>query len=519
MNNTIIKIKLFVLSFLITGSLLAQNKLTKLSQSIKVDKDVTIDLNTSYTNIIFDTWNKGNVEIEAYIEGEELSKEELEDALKSWDIDVDASTNKVSISTKGSRTHTWVSGHNQGDTDVVKAVLEELKFELADLSEMNFDFHFEMPELQEFPEMPELPELPEMPELPELPEGVNKIIFDYSAYKKDGDKYLEEYSKQFESTFGKEYAEKMEAWGEKFGEEWGEKYGKQMQEWAKRFEGQFDNEEFAKKMELWGERYAKQIEQKAKLMEKQVERKKMQKELLAKRNEERAKMRKELAEKREKHMHEREKLTRERKVLIEKLMHNKTHSKVKKTIKIKMPKGAKLKVNVRHGELEFASNVDNLRADLSHSKFTAYSINGSSTSINASYTPIYVTNWNLGELNLKYVKKANLSQVKSLVLTSNSSDVTIDNLNGNALIDASIGDLKILEIDDAFTNLNVVLQNCDAVIMLPKVDTNFQYKGLRSRLSHPKKTSKENVSSFTLNDSSAGKTIAINAKYSNVITK
>ena len=49
-----------------------------MSQTIKVDKEVTIDLNTSYCNIVFDTWNKNVVEIEAYIEGEKLSKEELE---------------------------------------------------------------------------------------------------------------------------------------------------------------------------------------------------------------------------------------------------------------------------------------------------------------------------------------------------------------------------------------------------------------------------------------------------------
>ncbi len=81
MNKTIIKIKLFILSFLIVSSISAQEKMTKLSQSIKVDKDVTIDLNTSYANIVFDTWNKNTVEIEAYVEGEGMSNEELKKAL------------------------------------------------------------------------------------------------------------------------------------------------------------------------------------------------------------------------------------------------------------------------------------------------------------------------------------------------------------------------------------------------------------------------------------------------------
>lgn len=504
MNKSIINMRLFALSFLIAGSLMAQEKLTKVSQSIKVNKDVKIDLNTSYTNIIFDTWNKNTVEIEAYIEGENLSKEDLNNALKSWNVDVDASSGNVSISTKSNAPHVWATSYNNGDNDAVKAVLEELKFELADLPDVDFDF--------EMPELPEIPELPEMPELPELPEGVHDIHFDYKAYKKYGEKYLEEYTQEFESKYGKDYAKKMEAWGEKFGKEWGEEYGKQMEEWAKKFEGQFDNKEYEKQMEIWGKRFAKQMDQQAKRIELTLK----QKALIAKRHEEQAKAHMKHAEQRNKLAQEREKLAKERKVLIEKLVDKKNNIKVKKTIKIKMPKGAKLKVNVRHGELEFASNIDNLKADLSHTKFTAYSVNGGSTSINASYSPIHVTNWNLGELNLKYVKKADFNNVKSMVLTSNSSNVTIDNLIGNAIIDGSIGDLKILKIDNTFTNLNILIQNSDAIITLPKVGYNLQYKGMRSRFSHPEKPLEENMTSFTSSNSNTGKTIVVNAKYSNV---
>ena len=500
MNKSIIKIKLFMLSFLLAGTMFAQEKLTKVSQSIKVDKDVTIDLNTSYTNIIFDTWNKNTIEIEAYIEGEDLDKEELQNALKSWTIDIDASFDKVSISTKSNAPHVWAYNYGQGDNDAVKAVLKELKFELADIPDVNFDFHFEMPEL------PELPELPEMPELPEVPEGVNNIHFDYEAYQKDGEKYLEEYTKKFESMFGEDYAKKMEAWGEKFGKEWGKKYGKQMEKWGEKF-GEEWGEKYGKQMEEWGERYAKRMEEQHKL------------KLIEKQHKANAEMHEKIAEQHEKQAKEREKLVKKRKVLIEKLVNKESHSKVRKTIKIKMPKGAKLKVNVRHGELEFASNIDNLKADLSHTKFTAYSINGSSTSINASYSPVYVTNWNLGELNLKYVEDADLVNVKNMVLTSNSSNVTIDNLFGNAIIDGSIGDLKILKIDDAFTNLNIIIQNSNAVIVLPKTNHNLQYKGTRSRFTHPEKPSEENISSFTSNNSNTGKTIVVNAKYSHVIMK
>ncbi|SFZ94573.1 hypothetical protein SAMN05428642_104257 [Flaviramulus basaltis] len=525
MNNTIIKIKLYAFCFLITGSLLAQQKLTKVSQSINVNKDVVIDLNTSHTNIIIDTWNKSTVEIEAYIEGEKLNKEELKEALKLWDVDIDATNDKVSIKTKGeggSNVWTYSTSSEQGDSDAVNAMLTELKFEIAELPEMNFDFHFDMPEMAE---------MPEFPELPELPEGVGSMEFDYKAYKRDGDKYLEKYSQKFENLYGEDYAKKMEAWGERFGEEWGEKYGKKMEEWAKNFESKMNSEEYTKKMEAWGEkfgedygkkmeawgeRFAAQMERQAERIEAQAERTAAEQERLQDMHEKRVELHKKVAKEHEKHAKEREKLAEKRRVLVEKLVSPESNSNVKKTIKIKMPKGAKLKVNVRHGEIEFAANIDNLKADLSHTKFTAYSVNGSSTSINASYSPVHVTNWNLGELNLNYVKNVELKNVKHLVLNSISSNIDIENLIGSAVVDGNIGDLNILNIDDAFSNLNVILQNIDAVIKLPKVDYNLQYKGTRSRFVHPKKTSKDNTSNFSTGDLANGKSIVVNAKYSNI---
>jgi len=476
MNSKIIKQSLFVLSFFIATSVMAQQKLSKLSQSIKVDN----------CNIEFDTWNKDVVEVDAYIEGEKLSKEELEKALEAWGVDIDATSKKVSITTKGSSSRTWVHKIH-GDNKDVSVILDELKFELADAPEMDFDFTFEVTDVPEIPEVPEVPGVPKAPDLPELPKGISKMTFDYQAYQKEGENYLKEWTKNFESSFGKDYAEKMKAWGEKFGKEWGERYGKEM--------------------EAWGERFAEQMKARAKHME-----------ASEKHREEREKHIMIIKEEREKMAKEREKLADDRRVFVEKIIDGESSdSKVKKTIRIKMPKNTKLKVNVRHGELKLASNVDNLRADLSYTKFTANSINGSSTSINASYSPVYVSNWNVGALNLNYVKKAQLNNVKRMVLTTNSSNVSIENLLGNAIVDGSFGDLNISKIDDAFTNLNVILQNSDARISLPNVDYNFQYKGTKSLLSHPKKTSSDNVATFSTNNANTNKTIVVNAKYSQIV--
>ena len=491
---------MLVLSFVISGSAMAQQKLTKVSQSIKVNKDVKINLNTSNCNVVFDTWNKNVVEIEAYIEGEQLSNDELQDALKLWGIDIDASTDNVSIRTTGNERNVWVyRTKDYIDDDAVQAVLKEMQFELADVVDFDFDMQAEMPE---YPPMPPMPPMAPMPELPELPHDIHKIKFDYEAYKRDGDKYLKDYTRAFDIEYGEDFAKKMEAWGEKFGKKWGDKYGKKMEEWAKKIEEKYGSEEYAEKMEAWGERYAEHAEHEAARREAHADH--------------RAHAIEYRLEEQEMRRTEREMLLKERQQKIEEMVHGTSKSKVKKTIKIKMPKSAKLKIDVRHGEVEFASNIDNLQADLAYTKLIANSIDGSLTSINASYSPVYITNWVLGELNLNYVEKVELTNVNHLILNASSSNIKIENLIKSAIIDGNIGDLTISNIDNDFSSLNVILQNSNAIINLPKVAYSFQYKGVHTRFSHPEKTSKENTSNFTSGNTASSKSIVVNAKYSNI---
>ena len=47
-----------IVCLLITCSVLAQNSLTKKKQTIKVNKNVTVYLESSHTNLEVETWNK-----------------------------------------------------------------------------------------------------------------------------------------------------------------------------------------------------------------------------------------------------------------------------------------------------------------------------------------------------------------------------------------------------------------------------------------------------------------------------
>jgi hypothetical protein len=503
MKQLLTELKLVIVILFMAGNVSAQQKLTKVSQKIKVDKDVTIDLNTSNCNIIFDTWGKNEVSIEAFAESNELTKEELQKIIDAWQLNVNGSSKLVSITSKSTNSGAWSIVHTDGDDQIARVILDELKFELADMPEINFNF--------DIPEIIGWHNMPNIPELPELPEGISDIHFDYEAYKKNGEKYLEEYSKKFESSFGKEYADKMEAWGEKFGKEWGEKYGKEyaekMEAWGEKFGKEWEEkygEAFAKKMETWGERIAEKMEERASRIEEH-----------SARIEERVAEREKMVAEREKLAAERSKLADERRVKIDKMMNNNS-SKVKKTIIIKMPKDSKLKLNVKHGELKLASAIDNMNADLYYSKFTANSINGSSTSVNASYSTLDVQNWNVGTVDLKCVKKAKFNYVKRMMLTSKSSDISIDNLLNSAIINGSIGSLIINKIEDTFNNLNITIENSDAIISVPNVNYNIQYNGVKSKFTHPKQSQKQHVSTFSTGDLSSPKSIVINAKYSNI---
>ncbi len=187
------------------------------------------------------------------------------------------------------------------------------------------------------------------------------------------------------------------------------------------------------------------------------------------------------------------------------------NSQVKRVIKIKMPKKAKLKLNVRHGELKIVSAILNATGNISHTNLLAKDIDGSDTSINVSYSDVLVNDWKNGTLGLKYVDNALIKNVQSLTLNSNSSNINIDYLSGNNIIDGSFGELTIHSILDTFSNLNIVLENSDAWIKLPKVDYILMFKGERSKFNN------EITKTKTVSGDS-GKSIVINAKYSSVTT-
>lgn len=496
------KTKIITLLFLtlISLSVKAQQKLNKATQTVSANKEVTINLNTSHTNIEVETWTKNYVEVEAYIESKKLSKEELKKYLNDWSITVNGSGDSISITSKGSR-GLW-------DSDINTALFDCESIDA--LSNINFDMDMNLKPLLEgikglealkgLESLKGLPETLKMLRIPESPDGNYSLDFDFDKYQKEGEKYLDSWSKKYRKDYGEDYENEMRAWAKsikkadiaKFEKEigiWGENFGEEL---GKAIEEGF-GKDFEKNMEKWGEEFGKKFEKEfAPAIEKWGN---------------------EFGEAFEKKI--------EDAFSEDATLHKKEKTKPQdliKTIKIKMPKKAKLKLNVRHGELKMASALQNVNGDIAHGSLLAQTINGSNTSINMSYATVFIKEWNSGELNLKYVDEAMIQHVNELMLNAVSSNISLDYIKGNTIIDGSFGELTINNIEPTFNNLNIVLENSDARLKLPKnVDYKLFFKGNKSQFNNETISTKK-IDNF-LNKTSSNNTIVINAKYSHVITQ
>ena len=441
-------------------------------ETFNVKEDVTVSVNTSHTNIIFETWNKDKVEVEAYIDGEKLSKTEKQELFDDWDFSVLGNSNKVVITSKGGNSWNGMASMHHLDgmegLDFLGPMMEEMIVPM--ISNMR------------------IPNLPD-----DLLKDIGDIDFDYEEFMKDKEAYMEKFEKKMDKKFGKDFEVKMEKWGNEFAEQYNEErsdsiaaiWESKMERWG---------ESFGKRMEQWGERFEKEME------EKYGEDGNYSKQVIQGPHGNKT-------------------------IIIQgsgSSKSGKTKSKGVKTIKIKMPKGAKTDIDVRHGEIEMADAV-NVKATLNHSPFTANSIDGGDTLINASYAPVVVNNWNNGTLYLKFVENCNIADVNTINLQANSSDVLIGNVEEEAVLSGSFGNLKVTHVSNGFKNIDILLENTDAVLHMPDTAFSFYFNGKKSTLQYPKslelnRTKNYNrvlVRGFNKN-SNGNKNVTVNANYSNV---
>ena len=164
-------------------------------ENFKVNPDVVVELNTSYADIEFETWNKNEVLVEATVELQGASAEEAVAYFGKEGVEILGNSSEVQVRTQAERWEFHFANNmdfNFEDFDVVVPEIPDVAPMVAEIME----------------QLPQIVSMPPMPPMPPMP----KKGFDYEAYKKDGEKYMKKWQKEFEKEFDEEYREEFEAW-------------------------------------------------------------------------------------------------------------------------------------------------------------------------------------------------------------------------------------------------------------------------------------------------------------------
>lgn len=484
------KHKFFIILLLVSSIVQSQTYDKKISENFKVNADATIVINATHTDIDIETWNKNEVSIEAVMEVEGLSKKEAEKLMKRWKFEALANKDKVKINSYSGNYMFTFDGDFEFDIPELNIDLPQLELlELAELPEIVIpEINFEFPNI-------EIPEF-DFPEI-EIPE----IDFDYELYKKD-------------STYLKKYKLQIEKVMQKF----------KNSDWKKKMDSMRNSKEFKDQMkaikeankkmtiELKELRNSKEFQEQMEQARKVAEEYKMQvlenkdmwraqaqaaKEAAMVVHEEMLKnedlIRDQVAaakEASEAVMLELKRLKAEGK--LDSLHHYKgdkyygenvyilnnndkdSKVKVRKYLKIKVPKNAKFDLNVRHGKLKVPNSNKKMSANVSYGNFIAGDISGMSNVLNLTNSPVDIDRITQANITLKNVPNATFGTFSNGNLFSNSSDVIINELGKEVALSQKFGALVVGKLSENFSLVNLILDYAKADLNFS--DNNYTYQ-------------------------------------------
>ena len=274
------------------------------------------------------------------------------------------------------------------------------------------------------------PPPPPPPPLPPLPPSIKNIDldFDMERFNEEGKAYIIEFQKEIKEMFKES------------------NFKEEMQEWKEKFKEEIEKSGFKDSIRVMTYRL-------------------------------KDKMRPALREMREKLKEKRSDLQDNRKIFKE----LRAHQKVKKKIIIKIPRDAKLDLNVKRSKLKIAS-LNRIDANLNYSGLQIDELTGEICNIMANYSNIDITKAKALNLNLKYAKKVHIGEVSEITSVSKTSNLTIDKINQKAVIEGSFGELTLNNISKDFIFIDIHLKNSSAKLTLPSVAYNFYINSKSSEL-------------------------------------
>jgi len=286
--------KILVLLFSISVSSFAQ-QFIKPIQEFKVGSNTAISIEASYAEIEIVEWSKNKVEVEGIMNIQGLPQEEAQDIFDNWDISAQANSDKISIRSSSSNFGNEYFFINS-DKYVGNVIVDvpEISARVIDIID---SIHFVLPELENFPDINF-----EMDQNFQF--SGDSIAFDYDEFQKNSEYLIQ----------------------------WQEENKEQMKIIKKELK----------------ENQAEMARQQ-KLMQKEI--KQIQKEAMA---EARIHAREAQVEAREAHRQVREEQravivaesARERENEVKRILENRQKVKIKKTLRIKVPRNAKLEMDV-----------------------------------------------------------------------------------------------------------------------------------------------------------------------------
>lgn len=378
-----INISIFIIVLSLTSSY-SQVITKRQQQEFVITEDLLLDITSKYTNLEFELTSDQVLSLEAILEVEGLTENDVESHFRNWDFKAKKSGNKVVINSVV-----------QNDTNYKKSGYYEGYFvDTDDLSHL-------------------LPERNNRQSKSTSPSTSQKQgEFDYDTYIEQGNAYLQQWEKENNEKIGKR-------WYDKNREE-----RINMRQAKKESLPNLDNKPTIKNKKVLPSTNVRDLSKRA---------------------------------------------------------------IINKTLKIKIPRNAKLNIKARHGMIVFNGDINNLKAELSYVLLKANNISGAETSIKGSYTNFEIDYWKNGNLDILFSDYTLIKEVKNLTLKSTDSTVSIDKVTES--IDAR-GNFKMLSVDTSpeIKYINLDIEDSKEVwLKLPKTKYNLTYEGVNSKLIHPEK--------------------------------
>jgi hypothetical protein len=422
------------ISFL--GTAFAQKFDKKFTENFTTNKDVEVTINASNTDINVTTWDKNEVQIEAFIEIEGISKEEAEKYFKNWEFEALGNKKKVQITSKGNNAFNFKNDFvffDDMNFDFEMPNIDFLSLENLELPKMdfNFDFNFDFNDVFD-----------------DIDENMGKDgKYNFRWHDDDNDIVINTKKEWEEFKRSKKYAElknKMHVDKEKLRMDFAE-----------------SKEEMKKQLKESKEKYYK------------IDKEKIRNELL--------KVKAEL-----------KKLSF--KSNSDDIIINGKKIKIKKRLEIKVPKGATFDLNTRHCKVKLPNTI--AFGNVKYGTFNANNLNGGELTID--YSPVTINDLNACTLFLNNVSDAKIASVTNTTMSNNSSGVKIIKINENVNVTDKFGELRIESFNPNFGEFLLNLSQSNATIILGDVASKFKYQVNKVSLNN-KRATKSNANSSTKN--------------------